>query len=244
MQTFPWSDVLSVDAQWRLREEPAETIVDRLKRMLQALEPLHEGFRSLMWTSGPMRSLFPLPARFDELAKLFAPQRIYDEVRKRRTSDGFSFSADSRLGGKRFIQIHIRAGKHVDCAEQLPWPNFVSIATVIFDPQGEDRAIVEALEPALEAVTAAWEPERAASFSRNRAAPRHDPARPCFYNGARFIYLTPKQAEMVAAASSGAAMDSLCEGSCSRLTTDKEDAVSAQCPLDAVIQALIAATTP
>lgn len=241
VQTFPWSDAISVEARWGLREESAKACAARLGRMLEGLETLHDGFPRLMWTGGPMRPLYPLPAHFDALALLFEPRRIYDEGRKRRLSDGFSFSADARLAGKRFIQMHIWAGKHVDCDEQVAWPNSVFISTVIYDPDGEDRAIVEAMGPALEAVTAAWMPDRAATFSRNRAASSHDPAGSCFYNGAQHIYLTPRQAQSVAA-SRGTAMDSLCEGGCRPQIRASDNVGPPLCQLDAVIQKLIAAT--
>ena len=241
VQTFPWSDVISVEARWGLREESAEDCAARLGQMLEALESLHDGFPRLMWTGGPMRPVYPLPTRFEELARLFEHRRIYDDIRKRRLSDGFSFSADARLGGKRFIQLHVWAGKHVDCGERIAWPNAVFISTVIYDPDGEDRAIVEAMRPALEAVTGAWTPDRAATFSRNRAATRHDPAGFCFYNGARHIYLNPRQAQQVAA-SRGTAIETLCEGGCRPRISASENADPPQCQLNAVIQQLIAAT--
>ena len=241
VQTFPWSDVISVEARWGLREESAKACAARLGRMLEGLETLHDGFPRLMWTGGPMRPLYPLPARSDALARLFEPQRIYDDVRKRRVSDGFSFSADARLAGKRFIKIHIWAGKHIDFNEQVAWPNAVFISTVIYDPDGEDRAIVEAMRPALEAVTAAWMPDRAATFSRNRAATRHDPAGSCFYNGAQHIYLTPRQAQHIGAPP-GTVTETLCQGGCWPRVSACDDPARPPCQLEAVIQKLIAAT--
>jgi hypothetical protein len=145
----------------------------------------------LQWTGGPMRPLYPVPARFDEFVPLFQPQRTYDAGRKRRVLDGFSFSADARLEDKRFIVLRISAGKHVDCNEQLPWPNSVSIATVIHDPHDADYPILEAFRPALAAVINAWRSDRAGAFSRDPAAGMHDPAHPSFYNGAWVAYLAP-----------------------------------------------------
>jgi hypothetical protein len=242
LQTFPWSDLLSINAQWKLREEPVEACADRLGQMLRALETLHDGFPLLMWTGGPMRPLYPVPARIDELVSMFRPERIYDEARRCRLPDGFVFTADARLGGKRFIQLHIRAGGHVECDEQVAQPNYVSIGTVIYDPDGEDRAIVAAMNPALEAVVAAWKPDRAAAFSRNSAAQTHDPAHRCFYNGARHIYLNPQQAERIAAPR-GAARASLCAGGCLVPTENADDVGSSKCVLDALLQGPTAAAS-
>jgi hypothetical protein len=197
LATFPWWDALSIQAEWELREEPVGVCAARLGRMLEALETLHPGFPLLMWTGGPMRPLYPVPAHFEELAPLFRPERIYDDVRKRRLPNGFSFRADARLDGKRSLQLHIRAGNHVECNEQLAWPNFVSISTVIYDRYGTDRPILQALKPALAAVIAAWEPERAGAFSRHLLAGKDVLPGPSFYNGAWAAYLAPGLAQTV-----------------------------------------------
>ena len=197
LETFPWHDVLSLRAEWRLRQESAEACATRLGQMLEALEPLHSGFPLLMWTGGRMRPLYPLPEHVDDFAPLFRPERIYDEGRKRRLQDGFSFTADARMEHGRFIVIHIRAGRHVDCDGPDAGPNYVSIATVIHDPDGEDREMWRAQWPALLTVIAAWEPERAGAFSHELGALTHDPARPSFFNGAWASYVDAKRAQRV-----------------------------------------------
>jgi hypothetical protein len=199
LATFPWWDVLSIQAEWGLREEPSEICAARLVRMLQAFEPLHSCFPLLMWTGGRMRPLYPLPTRFEEFARLFSPVRIYDEAQKRRLSDGFSFTADAHWGDRRFIQHHIRAGRHIDCDEQVARPNSVIISTVIRDPDGEDREMVRAQWPALLTVIAAWEPERAGAFSHELSAATHNPARPSFFNGAWAGYVDAKRAQRITA---------------------------------------------
>src|SRR5208282_758977 len=100
-------------ACWGWREEDAEACAVRLVRMLELLEPLHPAFPQMVWTGGPMRSLYPLPARSEEFASLFKPERIYDKVSKRRLSYGYSLTADAQMGNERFVRLRIGAGRHV-----------------------------------------------------------------------------------------------------------------------------------
>jgi hypothetical protein len=244
METFAWHDVLSIRAEWRLREESAEACATRLGRMLQGLEMLHGGFPLLIWTRGPMRPLYPLPACLEELAPLLQPKRIYDEARKRRLPDWFSFTADARWGDKRFIRIRISSGSHIGCAEQLAWPNLVSIATVIHDRQNADRDILQAMKPALAAVVDAWQPERAGAFSQNFRVRRHDPARPSFYNGAWAAYLDARAAQNVTMPQ-GATTEPLAAGGCLLLVTDSvfDEADPVQRQVGAAIQETLAAAS-
>src|SRR5689334_3319234 len=118
IETFPWWDLISLQAHWRFRQESVQVCAARLARMLDALAPLHVGFRRLALSIPSSRPLGEPPFSSQSLAPFFRAKRLSDAARDEGRPHGFGLDAHARLEHGRFVTLALTAGFHAACATE------------------------------------------------------------------------------------------------------------------------------